>query len=254
MTENNKQLTRSQKNDVFLILEKSGLSPVLSTFKWTGIDSSEVESSGSELLEYNEEDSFDCTFSSLECDDASRTYVFRFWGQGVRYYPEYFPNSSFGWHSPEGPESWVNVRTRLKDWADSLARELLVPDLWATPQDMARQFFGTVFTQGSTEFLSQEEVQHIHRASLKYRQRLSSQYQLRLEQQEEIDARLDYLVREASNQPRRAWFHTAIGVIVAIAACIRPEAAVFAGVAALFASSFSLSSKALPDGHPEKRV
>ncbi len=220
-------LPRSRRNQVFLILQAVGLGPHLSSFIW------------------KEENRRIGRVSALTFKDEPHEYRFCFNGEGDSFVLFYFPDADLG--HVEGEEAtWKEVCEHFQAWARAVAGEVNIPDYWQSPADLAKSIFGDSYSKGPDRSFTGPEIEHIRSAASEYRRRLSAQYQLSEDQQREIDRKLDFLVHEAETQSRQQWLHTAIGVIVSIAAAIRPEAGVLAGAVALFVFLFANSRKALP--------
>jgi hypothetical protein len=225
-------LPRSRRNQVFMVLQSAGLDPYIARFKWVEKDSN----------------SLDDKISVLTLKDSWQEYFFRFDGEGDDYELDFFPDGALG-HTEDLQATWSDTVKHVTTWAKAIAGEVAIPDYWESPASVAARVFGDDYAKaGGDQRFSEEEVEHIRRSAREYSRQLAAQHQLSESQQREIDRKLDYLVAEAENQTRSAWLHTSIGIVVAIAATIRPEAGVFAGAMALFGSLFASQRRALPRG------
>jgi hypothetical protein len=228
--ENTYPLMRSQKNDVFLILQAQKLEPLIANFHWGE-------------TRFKNKCSYDGLYSALSYQDVSHQYWFHFYGRANDFWPYYFPNEKLGhtyveWYKREHRRNWDEILRDVAVWAQAVAAQVLVPDYWDTPAALASKLFGNLGRDHSDRRFSREEIGKVRLVANEYRRQLAAKYSITPEQASEIDRHLAYLVHEAESQTRQAWFHTAIGVIVTIAAIIRPEAGVLAGVVALFGSLF----------------
>jgi hypothetical protein len=214
MPANNQSLLLSQRNDVFTALQRSDAAPFLALLEWR----------------------FDGAWSMLSCAHQQYEYYFHFHKAGNIYRIDYFPGPSLCAVEVQRLP-WEKTLEHVPTWAHCIAHQLHQPDYWESSRSLATSIFESTGSpvEGNRRFTA-PEADGLRELLNEYRRQLHSRHALSPEQVTEIDEKLNYLATQIDSQARQAWLNTAIGVIVSIAAIIRPEAAVLAGALSIFGS------------------
>ena len=189
----NYELLKTQKNEVFQILQKVGLEPA--NFSWD-ISSPTVQG---------------MTFPQLNYLEGRYYFVFAL---------------SFCILSPgivelavehHNATSWNDRLRFFARWVQSLKREIETPDLWAEMEKYRLSFSLTLPEWPANEPISASEAEKIVEKLSLLADRIEQQFQLSVEHKEFVRSKLNYLAEAARWQRSVDWVYTLIGVSVTIA-------------------------------------
>jgi hypothetical protein len=188
----NHQLLKTQKNEVFQILQKAGLEPA--NFSWD-ISSPTVQG---------------WTFPQLNYLEGRYYFVFAL---------------SFCILSPgivelavehHNATSWNDRLRFFARWVQSLKKELEVPDLWAEMEKYKLSFSVTLPKRQVNEPISASEAEKISDKLSLLTNTIEQQFDLDAEHKKFVRSKLNYLAEAAKRQSSLDWVHTLIGVSVTI--------------------------------------
>ena len=194
-------LLKTQKNEIFEILQEEGLEPA--DFNW-----SEEESIHSA----------DLIVSRLTYRDTDFYYQFDFFGKDRYHTCEYSPGGEKKVQTAE-PVDWHTQLRIAKIWASCLKKEIDAPDLWQELEKYQATFSLALPTKFKllNEPIPAYEVEQIVKALDALKQEIKEQFKLTKEESEFVTRKLDYLADAAKRQGRLDWVHTCIGVLITIA-------------------------------------
>ena len=128
-----KTLLRSQKNEVFRVVQEAGLD--LSMFRWAVLENKNFSTS---RLDYSSDGFF--SFSRLE---------------DGRYYSIFSP-AEYERQGSRVADDWPGQFSHVEDWAKYLKREFQEPDLWTTITEEKQLAEGASTTDNNSPFTPQE--------------------------------------------------------------------------------------------------
>jgi hypothetical protein len=193
-------LLRSQKNEVFKCVQEAGLSPL--DFEW-----------GEEGTEYAGR--YDYPVSYLEHLGSHFWFKFDRTFSGD-YICRYSPGNLKLQEHCDPKAYWTVALQDFVRWLSYLKREI-APDLWEQLKEYApdETFIGTA--EISNAPFSYPEVENIIESVDRLRAQIEKNFDLRPDQLTFVKREFEYLKEAAKSQGRKAWMHTAIGVIMTIA-------------------------------------
>ncbi|HBB96526.1 MAG TPA: hypothetical protein DC054_14155 [Blastocatellia bacterium] len=190
-----KTLLRSQKNEVFRLLDDAGID--LRRFTWNQIYSPD---NASRLV------------SRLEYPDS---FFFLFDRGG--------DNSYYGGFSPAEYEravgvtagTWPKLLDAVQRWAVCLKRELEEPDLWATISEEKKLAEGA--SEGNDNSpLSPNEQQRLAQNIDEIKEFLAHTFALNQEQAKLVNDRFRYLTEASARMGRKDWINLSLSVLMTI--------------------------------------
>ena len=184
------KLLKSQKNEVFKILQKVGLEPA--NFSWT---TQQVQDIRVPRLNY-----------------LDGKYYFRF---GERNQGIYSPGTE-RIVQEVSVHLWAELTKWVKDWASSLKREIEVPDLWQEMEKYKTSVSLALPEQLLNEPIPTYEAEQIADKLHELANEIEKQFQLTEDQNQFVRSKLTYLVDAAKRQRSVDWVHTSIGVSITI--------------------------------------
>lgn len=192
------KLLPSQRNDVFLAVQASGLDP--KDFDWEEVLSAQNKRS---------------LVSRLRHSPTGFHFHFDLTAGGS-HWCKYAPGSS----TPSlvaTPGSWTAQVMHVSQWLGYLKRETEAPDLWATLSGgsaltevaaSAQPGENTPFTRG--------ELQQVEASLAQIRAAIIASHPLTADRLERIDANLKYLRESAERLGRKDWLNVAVSVVINI--------------------------------------
>ena len=197
MAAENQKLSKTQKNQIFLLIGEAGLNPL--DFAWREF----VYTQGNELG----------MVSDYECDGIFRNeeFYFKFCrSEGAfGYYPEFCPGGISRTARKERL-NWPQVLDTAEEWLSLLKSELEEPDFWTqamsyiTPLGIATDPVRR-FTDG--------EVENLVNLLQDLQEKLTSVLKLDGQQSELLTDQIEYLVKEARTQSIKNWVFLFVGVM-----------------------------------------
>lgn len=194
------QLLKTQKNEIFKILQEVGLEPA--NFKWTHID-------------------------LMPSDDR---VVLRLNYLDGKYYFQFMMNKDSNYHyccevSPADEKAvgykkslnWYEQKTNVRRWAKYLKREIEAPDLWAEIEKYRATLPLVTGEQLVNEPIPAYETEEIYDRMQLLADKIEEEFKLNEEQSQFVRSKLNYLADAAKRQPRRDWEFMFIGVFINIA-------------------------------------
>jgi len=122
-----------------------------------------------------------------------------------------------------GTSDWKWVKTRVRDWARALKREIEAPDLWAAVRS-EKAIVQAAAAEENVDF-TEEEKKRLGEAITEigaYAKTISGDEE---EAHRRIEQNIEYLRGAVERLPKRDWLHTAIGVLFTIAMSLSSEQA-----------------------------
>jgi len=184
-------LLRSQKNELFEVIQKKGLKP--SEFEWVMINSTYSNFKVSKLIhQYTE-----------------HYYIFEV--RSGRHWAEFSPGGEDKWEKSIYSSSWDNQQKCFDNWLNLLKNELK-PDLW---ENISKEnTFREISDSANNDYQFNIEEQEYISARLHEIERcLISTQNLSKEHEEFVKSRLNYLEEASKRQIRRDWMYTMMGVL-----------------------------------------
>jgi hypothetical protein len=196
-------LMKSQKNDVFELIQKSELDPF--NFEWT-TDSFRDES----LAQY-------ITVDKIVYKNSDYFFIFGFVG-----------NEHYAFFSPGDTTmiqeaytgTWMIQKQWFRNWLIYLKREIHSPDLW---QELSRYELSKgdrISDETTNAPFTVYQAEQIIDGINKLRFHIEEQFSLNEYENKLVNDKLDYLIDAAKRQGRMDWIHTAIGVTFTLAASL----------------------------------
>jgi hypothetical protein len=190
-----KTLLRSQKNEVFRLIEPTGVD--LARFTWGEVKSANLG---------------DVLVSRLEYPDDFFFFFDRFAN-----------GKHVGTYSPGGQERAVTViaedwPAQLKNvqaWAGNLKREFAEPDLWTTISEERKLAEGASSGNDNSPF-SPDERQRLAQDIHEIKEFLARTFALNQEQAKFVDDRLHYLTEASERLGRKDWINLTLSVLMTI--------------------------------------
>ncbi|MEX2119728.1 MAG: hypothetical protein WD847_09045 [Pirellulales bacterium] len=194
-------LLDSQKHDVFQVIQKEGFDPA--HFEWEHTkDASKLSYKGSRYY---------CDFREINHPPSTFAINISPAQARVRQHLRF--------------DSFARTLTGVASWLTFLRRELTTPNLWA---EIAReQELSSAATSQSEAHITPDEVEKVAQAVDEIKQFLLATTEIGAEHRRFVEDKLNYLKSAALRQDRKAWMHTAIGVLMSIVieAALPPEKA-----------------------------
>ena len=189
----NYELLKSQKNEVFEILQKAGLEPANFSWKWGEM---------ADLGEFID-------VPRLEYLDGQYYFEFK---------PDFstFTPGRGEAISTERAGSWGMQRHHIREWVICLKREIEAPDLWAEMEKYKLSFSVTLPQRQVNEPISASEAEKISDKLSLLTNTIEQQFDLDAEHKKFVRSKLNYLAEAAKRQSGLDWVHTLIGVSVTI--------------------------------------
>ena len=188
------RLLKSQKNEVFLLIQEAGLSP----FEFG-------------LEECTEENENGVEFHSHRLVHKPSTYALTF-GEGfVTYSPGAKRLTSW-----EARPNWSGMLEAVQRWLGYLKREVEAPDLWAALAEEQELLGAEPAEAVNTPFNAEEQVQ-VKRAIEEIRVYITATHTLEAEPLAEINRKLDYLIDASTRLGRKDWKIICVGILVTLA-------------------------------------
>ncbi|MEW8222433.1 MAG: hypothetical protein AB2729_08845 [Candidatus Thiodiazotropha taylori] len=211
-------LLRTQKNQIFEALKKSGLAEeTIGSFSFL---SSEEFDGFSEYAYKDANNGYLLTYQ-----DGDVEYFFAINGSGNSWSYRCFPlGAQNGIHS-DYSEPWTTVVTKLREWGSKILSEIHADDYWERFVHVKAQF----------QFDDQDEIDNSPitlREGRIVRERLSllekeigSVYAKTKAQKDTIRKKFEYLDGCIERQGKTDWIHTLIGVLASVAVAVGVSAA-----------------------------
>ena len=202
------KLLRSQRNAVFEVMSAAGLEP--RDFVWSEVPSSQEADRPVERLTH-----------------VPSGYYFTFDKQFGVAGPHYRPSQKEVVETSTGPlQTWEQVLSHVKVWAEILKREVLEPDLWKIFSEDNRLVGASIDDVENLPFTPQEQ-ERIKLAIVELRAFLHATCAHSEAHLAFIDIRLKHLEEASSRLGRKDWITLAIGALtnIIVGAALAPEAA-----------------------------
>jgi hypothetical protein len=187
------RLLKTQKNEMFKILQKAGLECANFSWKrgnklgrWNYIDLPRLEYIRGQYYFEFEPDS--CTFSP-----AKHTGI-----------------------STEETRSWTERQFWIREWVKCLKKEIKTPDFWVEMEKYKLSFSLALPERPTNEPISASETEKIAGELSLLADRIKQQFELDAEHGKFVRDKLSYLSEAAKRQRSVDWVHTLIGVSVTI--------------------------------------
>lgn len=188
------RLLKSQKNEVFLLIQEAGLSP----FEFG-------------LEECTEENENGVKFHSHRLVHKPSTYALTF-GEGfVTYSPGAKRPTSW-----EARPNWSGMLEAVQRWLGYLKREVEAPDLWAALAEEQELLHAETSEGLNTPFNAEEQAQ-IKQGVDQLRTYLTNTYSLAGENLRVVNAKLDYLIGASKELGRVHWKDIFVSTVIGIA-------------------------------------
>lgn len=192
------KLLKSQKNEVFKILQGAGLDPA--NFKWTRMAILDIDKvvprlnylDGKyffEFMIYDDPDQLWCKFS------PGKNHIVIVYKSG----------------------SWSDQKLNFNRWIMYLKREIEAPDLWDEIEKYRANLPLVSNEQLVNEPIPAYEAEEISSKLQLLADKIEEQFKLNEEQNQFVRSKLDYLADAAKRQPRRDWENIFIAVVINIA-------------------------------------
>lgn len=201
-------LRKSWKNDVFKSIQEANLNPL--SFEW-----------GEEQTEWDPDTGYSVSVIKYKGTD----FYFKFdRADDGRFDCKFFPGR-LGVPEESGLwDEWNKILPYLKMWFSYVKKET-GPDLWEQLKEYApdETFIGT--GKISNAPFSYSEAENIIGSLDKLQSQIEKNFDLQADQLAFVKREIEYLKEAAKRQGRKDWMHTAIGVIITIAAglALSPE-------------------------------
>lgn len=202
-------LLKSQKNEVFEIIQEQGLEPA--NFSWiTG----EYRIPSEHILT---RDLIHCVYEvpKLIYQKNSQFY-FQFELRNGRLHCTFSPSKDTP-ITKKLTRSWEEQKRYVKLWANCLKKEIEAPDLWAEIEKYRTTLPLLPGEQLVNEPIPAYEVEEIASKLNLLADKVEEQFKLTNEQNQFVRSKLNYLADAAKRQPRRDWENIFIAVIINIA-------------------------------------
>lgn len=199
-------LLKSQKNQVFKILQEEGLEPA--NFSW--VETTSVW--GADII-----------ISSLNYRGGHFYFKFDFFFS--KRVDDFIPKTPHCEFSPGGelpmsheyPDNWQLQKDCVHKWAGYLKREIEAPDLWAEMEKYKTSVSLALPEQLLNEPIPASEAEKISEQLSSLADKIEKQFELTNEQNQFVRSKLNYLADAAKRQRSMDWANTLIGVSVTIA-------------------------------------
>lgn len=210
------KLLKSQKNEVFDILQTEGLEPA--DFSWTRAEA---------VLKR------DLLVPRLNHRDKRFYYQFDYGGNpdsplGLeeKHFCEFSPGDSMS-ISRQYPGSWNSQLGYVLQWVNNLKKEIEAPDLWAEIEKYKPTLVLVPAERIVNEPIPAYEVEEISEKLSQLADMIEEQFKLNEDQNRFVRGKLEYLADAAKRQPRRDWENIFISVFITIAfqLALEPEKA-----------------------------
>ena len=195
-----KCLLKSQKNEVFRILQEIGLDPA--NFEW----GEEISIDG------------DSVISKLGCYDEDFLITFDFYSYSgeENYYLTFRPGEDRAIQE-EQIDDWKLALRYVYIWAACVKREIDAPDLWAEIGKYKNSISLAIPEDVSENPIPAFEVEEIEDRLSKLSDTIIARFDLQEDESKFVRQKLNYLSESAKKQPRRDWQLMLIGSLVSIA-------------------------------------
>lgn len=204
------KLLKTQKNEVFQILQEEGLEPA--NFYWA----EEPSISDSDVfvfcLYYRGSQfyfQFDF-FRNLQWRNSNDPKL------TTSHYCEFSPGDDV-LVKRENPGSWELQKNYVRFWTLYLSREIDAPDLWGEMEKYKTSVSLALPEQLLNEPIPANEAEKISEQLSSLADKIEKQFELTNEQNQFVRSKLNYLAEAAKRQRSMDWAHTLIGVSVTIA-------------------------------------
>jgi hypothetical protein len=201
-------LLKSQKNDVFRILEKNGLKDFLPSFGWKTCD---------EFSDYN--------YSTLKCFVDNREFYFVF-DRSIEspslWYPTYYPDAYIK-EIQEPADGWQEVLKVFNKWCNIIKKEFIESNLWDNFISITESY--NINSKAETEniFFNKNELEQLKNQLNELNGVMTESFLLNYNEQTLLNTKIEYLVELTEKQGKRDWIYTAIGVFVSVAVALSPN-------------------------------
>jgi phage-related protein len=202
------RLLKTQKNDVFLVVQKGGLAPT--DFYWT------------------EETRWD-TSRDGNSDQFRTTVLYhtptKFYYCFGRYSDQYSPGYEHRINAREHGDDWGYRLTIVGDWLSYLRREYDAPDLWKLLQQQSKLARLATSERLSNDQFTASEKDYIRNQLGEIRRHITSIHKLQLQQSEVLEQGFAHLDENLNSFGKKDWLILAIGTLVtiAVAATFSPD-------------------------------
>lgn len=192
---------KSQKYEVFNLIEKFGLDP--SKFKWT-YKKEKNSSLKKERITYNDP----IYYLSIRLENNRTSCDFS---------PGLFNvNEKKNFNHDYMKLPWAGILECIKKWLISLKRELEVPDIWDKIGNFHLDYESKTKGQIPNKKFSKDEIEKTSQSLENIRAYL---IQLKGESQEHlnlINEKIDYLIEASKRMGRKDWIHVCIGAFTSL--------------------------------------
>jgi hypothetical protein len=193
-------LSKTQKNEIFNILQDAGLEP--SDFSWLEEEGEYLDIVVSKLVYRDEEFYFKFDLNE-EGENEPLSCAF---SPGINMLSESY-----------AVESWIEQKRFVENWANILRNEIFAPDMWQELEKYKDTFSLAPSEKIIDDQIPYYEVEQITEALHLLAKKIEEQFKLTSEQNEFVRSRIDYLVDAVKRQGRFTWVHTCIGILMGIA-------------------------------------
>lgn len=195
--EKNQTLLKTQRNEVFDILQKAGLE--VADFSW-------IEKTGR---------SVSTTVSCFNYKEGRHYFLFDFDSFHGYWIYEFAPGGSIPTKEVYSDSGNLELR-HVSIWALLLKREIDAPDLWAEIAKYQSIFSLTPVSQIINEAIPTYEVEKISKALNGLKTEIKNNFGISQQQEQLVNLKLDYLIDASKRQRRTDWTLASIGVFVTI--------------------------------------
>lgn len=196
-------LLRSQRNEVFRILQARNLPPT--AFEWVEEPASAISVwPSTQVLRHKDLDLY-LRLKGLRERDGEPYFSAEVW-PGKTAAPELVTEAT-----------WSKLLGPIGSWADRVKGELAEPDLWTLASTHLRQANLPQLREMGNEPFSYDEALGVTRRLQELSERIASREDIDNSLKDDISSKLDYLADASKRQGRLDWYHTAIGVFATIA-------------------------------------
>ena len=192
------RLLKTQKNEVLLLIQEAGFSPI--EFGFEECTEEEEDALGAPI---------ELHFHRLVHQPSNYALLF---GKGfVTYSPG--ANTQESW---EARPNWSGMLDSVQRWLGYLKREVEAPDLWAALAEEQELLGAEPAEAVNTPFNAEEQVQ-VKRAIEEIRVYITATHTLEAEPLAEINRKLDYLIDASTRLGRKDWKIICVGILVTLA-------------------------------------
>lgn len=210
-------LLRSQKNEVFRVIEKVGLTPA--EFEWSGTPDPTSKSSLGDILYTTwpkiTHTPTGCYFSFGSLNTTNN-----------KFYVKYFPSlEKFADTQIETDGSWRQTIGILEKWLGIVSREHFEPDLWSATNNKA--LVAEDISEFENSSFSLDEQTRISKAIVELKSFLLATQKHSSEQIQFIEERLNHLDESSKRLGRKDWITLAMGTLtnIIVGVALAPDAA-----------------------------